>query len=191
MPVSQLILASASPRRVELLARVGIVPDRVQPADIDETPHKGELPAPHALRLAVEKARKIGQQQDTVVLAADTVVACGRRILPKSEDEATARHCLKLLNGRRHQVHTAVCVIDANGRETSIVVSTRVKFRLLEQGEIESYVASGEWHGKAGGYGIQGRAAAFVPWINGSYSAIVGLPQAETVRLLVGAGFKL
>ena len=185
----QLILASASPRRRELLAQIGVEPSVVQPADIDETPLKGELAAPYALRLACEKARAVARS-DAVVLASDTVVACGRRILPKAEDEHTARTCLKLLNGRRHQVHTAVCIINAQGKEYSTLVSTRVKFRLLEQWEIDSYITSGEWHDKAGGYAIQGRAAAFIPWINGSYSAVVGLPLAETARLLVSAGIR-
>lgn len=187
--IPQLILASASPRRRELLAQIGVVPDAVVPADIDETPQKNELAAPHALRLALEKARAVAVT-GKVVLASDTVVGCGRRILPKAEDERSVRFCLKLLNGRRHQVHTAVCVIDAQGKEQSTVVSTRVKFRLLEQWEIEAYIASGEWQGKAGGYAIQGRAAAFIPWINGSYSAVVGLPLAETSRLLASAGIK-
>lgn len=188
--IPQLILASASPRRRELLAQIGIVPDAVVPADIDETPRKGELAVAHALRLAVEKARAVAAE-GKVMLASDTVVGCGRRILPKAEDERTARACLKLLNGRRHQVHTAVCIINAQGKEYSTVVSTRVKFRLLEPWEIENYIASGEWHGKAGGYAIQGRAAAFIPWINGSYSAVVGLPLAETSRLLISAGIRM
>ncbi|MCH2547836.1 MAG: Maf family protein [Alphaproteobacteria bacterium] len=184
-----LILASASERRRELLAQIGIVPDTVQPADIDETPHKNELPAPHALRLACEKAQRVAQT-GAIVIASDTVVACGRRILPKAEDVHTAYQCFTLLNGRRHQVHTGVCVIDATGKQQSVVVSTRVKFRLLEKWEIAHYIASGEWQGKAGGYAIQGAAAAFIPWINGSYSAVVGLPLAETSRLLVSAGYK-
>lgn len=181
------ILASASPRRHELLGMIGVVPDAVEPADIDETPKKGELPAPHALRLAVEKARRM-QRKGAVVLASDTVVGCGRRILPKAEDDATVRTCLELLSGRRHQVHTGVCVIGAEGREASVLVSTRVKFRKLEAWEIDAYIRSGEGIGKAGGYGIQGLAAAFAPWINGSYHAVMGLPLAETHRLLVSAG---
>lgn len=183
------ILASSSPRRRELLAMIGLVPDAIEPADIDETPRKGELPAPHALRLAVEKARKMARN-GAVVLASDTVVGCGRRILPKAENPQMVRDCLKLLNGRRHQVHTGVCVIDAQGRESSVLVSTRVKFRLLEEWEIAAYIACGEGEGKAGGYAIQGRAAAFVPWINGSYHAVMGLPLAEASRLLVSAGVK-
>jgi septum formation protein len=185
----QFILASSSPRRRELLAMIGLVPDAIEPADIDETPRKGELPAPHALRLAEEKARKMARA-GAVVLASDTVVGCGRRILPKAENPQIVRECLELLSGRRHQVHTGVCVIDANGRESSVLVSTRVKFRKLEQWEIEAYLASKEGEGKAGGYAIQGRAAAFAPWINGSYHAVMGLPLAETSRLLVGAGIK-
>lgn len=181
------ILASASPRRRELLGMIGVVPDAVEPADIDETPQKGELPAPHALRLAEEKARKM-HRNGTVVLASDTVVGCGRRILPKAEDDATVRQCLQLLTGRRHQVHTGVCVIDAAGRAQSLVVSTRVRMRKLGNWEIDAYIASGEGLGKAGGYGIQGLAAAFIPWLNGSYHAVMGLPLAETYRLLVSAG---
>lgn len=181
------ILASSSPRRRELLALIGVTPDAIEPADIDETPQKGELPAPHALRLAEEKARKM-QRAGAVVLASDTVVGCGRRILPKAESDAEVRTCMELLSGRRHQVHTGVCVIDAAGRETSMVVTTRLKMRKLEKWEIAAYVASGEGIGKAGGYGIQGLASAYIPWINGSYHAVMGLPLAETYRLLVSAG---
>lgn len=189
MTSPRFILASSSPRRRELLKMIGYVPDAIEPADIDETPQKGELPAPHALRLAEEKARKMART-GVVVLASDTVVGCGRRILPKAEDPQMVRDCLKLLDGRRHQVHTGICVIDANGREQSMVVSTRVKFRKLEAWEIEAYLASKEGEGKAGGYAIQGLASAFIPWINGSYHAVMGLPLAETFRLLVSAGIK-
>lgn len=183
----QFILASSSPRRRELLAQIGVVPDAITPADIDETPLKGELPAPLALRLAIEKAEAVATA-GSVVLASDTVVSCGRRILPKAEDEATARKCLELLSGRRHQVYTAICVMDANGKRHSQLVTTRVKFRLLQPWEIDAYLATGEWLGKAGGYGIQGAAAAFIPWINGSYHAVMGLPLAETASLLVSTG---
>lgn len=189
MPSPQFILASSSPRRRALLEMIGYVPDAIEPADIDETPRKNELPAPHALRLAVEKARKVARP-GAVVLASDTVVGCGRRILPKAEDARMVRDCLGLLSGRRHQVHTGVCVIDAAGREQRVLVSTRVKFRKLEQWEIDAYVACGEGEGKAGGYAIQGMAAAFVPWMNGSYHAVMGLPLAESFRLLVGAGVR-
>lgn len=181
------ILASSSPRRRELLKLIGITPDAIEPADIDETPQKGELPAPHALRLAEEKARKM-QRAGAVVLASDTVVGCGRRILPKAESDAEVRECMELLSGRRHRVHTGVCVIDAAGRETSMVVTTRLKMRKLEKWEIAAYIASGEGIGKAGGYAIQGLASAYIPWINGSYHAVMGLPLAETYRLLVSAG---
>jgi septum formation protein len=181
------ILASSSPRRRELLKLIGITSDAIEPADIDETPQKGELPAPHALRLAEEKARKM-QRAGAVVLASDTVVGCGRRILPKAESDDMVRECMELLSGRRHQVHTGVCVIDATGRETSMVVTTRLKMRKLEKWEIAAYVASGEGIGKAGGYAIQGLASAYIPWINGSYHAVMGLPLAETYRLLVSAG---
>lgn len=189
MSSPQFILASASPRRKQLLAMIGYVPDAIEPADIDETPLKGELPAPHALRLAVEKARKM-HREGVVVLASDTVVACGRRILPKAETPKMVAECLKLLSGRRHRVHTGVCVIDAKGREASKVVTTAVKMHKLEQWEIDAYLTSGEGEGKAGGYAIQGRAASFVPWINGSFHAVMGLPLSETMRLLVGAGVK-
>lgn len=181
------ILASSSPRRRDLLAMIGVVPDAIEPSDIDETPHRGELPAPLALRLAIEKAQKM-QREGAVVLASDTVVSCGRRILPKAESKEQVRDCLRLLSGRRHQVHTGICVIDAQGRHNSKLITTAVKFRLLEDWEIEAYVACGEGEGKAGGYAIQGMAAAFIPWINGSFHAVMGLPLAETFRLLVSAG---
>ncbi len=186
------ILASASPRRLALLAQIGYTPDKILPADIDETPKKGEQAAVLCARLAEEKARYIGEtEKNGIILASDTVVACGRRILPKAEDEATARQCIKLLSGRRHQVHTAVAVMDANGTLTVKHVCTRVKFRHLQAWEIADYLASKEWDGKAGGYAIQGRAAAFIPWINGSYSAVVGLPLNETQNLLTSAGLKV
>lgn len=183
------VLASASPRRLDLLARIGIAPDAIDPAAIDEAPGKGELPRRHAARLAGEKAAAVrARHPDSVILAADTVVALGRRILPKAQDEATVRRCLALLSGRRHKVIGAVAVIGADGRSWRRLVTSTVKFKRLERGEIEAYIAGGEWQGKAGGYAIQGRAAALIPWIEGSYSNIVGLPLYETAQLLRSAG---
>ncbi len=187
---ARLILASASPRRRDLLAQAGITPDQVDPADIDETPGRTELPRPHAERLAVEKAHAVAiRHPDAFVLAADTVVGVGRRILPKTEDEAEARRCLALLCGRAHRVFTGVCLISPSGGIARRVVEARVKVKRLSEADIAAYIASGEWHGKAGGYAIQGRAAAFIPSISGSYSAIVGLPLAETTAMLAGAGY--
>lgn len=185
----KLILASSSPRRRDLLALIGIVPSAIDPADIDETVGKGELPAPHALRLAREKAAVVAARHaGSVVLAADTVVACGRRILPKAEDEATARLCLELLSGRRHRVYSGVCVIGADGREWTRTVQTAVIFKRLSEREIRAYLASGEWHGKAGGYGIQGLAALFVRELIGSHPNVVGLPIHEVGGMLQAAG---
>jgi septum formation protein len=186
---SDLILASASPRRRELLAQIGIVPVAVEPADIDETPLRGELPRAHAERLACAKAGAVAARHpDACVLAGDTVVACGRRLLPKAEDEATARRCLELLSGRRHRVYGGLCVIAPDGRRAERVVETVVAFKRLTEAEIAVYLASDEWRGKAGGYAIQGRAAAFVSFLSGSYSNVVGLPLHEVCQLLEGLG---
>ena len=186
----ELVLASASPRRVELLALVGIVPDRIEPADIDETPLPGETPPRLAARLAVGKALAVAERApEAVVLAADTVVAVGRRLLEKAADEAEAVRFLKLLSGRNHRVLTGVAVA-AGGKVRQRVAEARVTFKVLSDAEIAAYVASGEWKGKAGGYGVQGRAGAFVTRIVGSYPAIVGLPLHETVNLLAGAGWR-
>jgi septum formation protein len=186
-----LVLASASPRRLELLRQIGLPPDRIDPADIDETPRRGELPPQHAARLAAEKARAVQPRHPGgFVLGADTVVACGRRILPKPEDEGTARACLALLSGRRHRVHGAIALIDPNGHMASRLVLTLVAFKRLSATETAAYLASGEWRGKAGGYAIQGRAAALVHWISGSYSNVVGLPLFETAQLLHGRGYR-
>ena len=186
----RLILASASPRRLDLLRQIGISVDAVVPADIDETPAKGELPRELALRLAVAKARRVATDHaGDFVLAADTVVGCGRRILPKAENEDEARRCLRLLSGRRHRVLGGVCLITPDGRAVSRVVVTAVTFGRLEEADIAAYIASGEWHDKAGAYGIQGRAAAFVRRVNGSYSNVVGLPLFETANLLKGLGY--
>ena len=188
--MSILVLASASPRRLDLLRQIGIVPDRVDPADIDETPDRGELPAPHVVRLAEAKARAVGSRHSgAFILAADTVVACGRRILPKAEDEAAARACLELLSGRRHRVHGGVALITPSGDLAMRRVVSHVQFKRLSQPEIDAYLASGEWQGKAGGYAIQGRAAALVSWLSGSYTNIVGLPLYETAQLLAGRGY--
>jgi septum formation protein len=185
-----LVLASESPRRLALLAQAGIVPAAVQPAAIDETPLKAELPRAHALRLAAAKAKAAAaawRGEPALFLAADTVVACGRRILPKAESEADVRACLSLLSGRRHRVLTAVAVLVADSLKTRLV-ETGVTFKRLTETEIETYVRAGEGRGKAGGYAIQGRAEAFVRQLSGSYSNVVGLPLHETINLLRGCG---
>lgn len=187
----RLILASASPRRLELLAQIGIVPDQVVPADIDEQSRPRERPGDLAKRLALAKARAVaGRFSGDVILGADTVVARGRRVLPKAADEAQARQCLALLSGCRHRVYGAVCVIDGQGGEHRRLVMTAVMFKRLSESEIDQYIQGGEWRGKAGAYAIQGAAAAFVPKIIGSYSNVVGLALAETAALLQGLGIK-
>ncbi|HEX6440626.1 MAG TPA: Maf family protein [Stellaceae bacterium] len=185
------VLASASPRRLELLRQVGLMPDHIDPADIDETPRRGELPPGHAMRLAQEKAQAVvPRHPGAYVLAADTVVACGRRILPKTEDEASARSCLELLSGRRHRVHGALALVSPNGGLATRRVDSQVAFKRLSEAEIGAYLRTGEWQGKAGGYAIQGRAAALIRWISGSYSNVVGLPLFETTQLLAGRGYR-
>ncbi len=187
--LSPLVLASASPRRLDLLRQIGLIPGAVDPADIDETPLKGELPLPHAQRLAAAKAALVAPRHPgCFILAADTVVACGRRILPKALDERTARRCLDLLSGRRHRVQGGLALLSPDGALRVRVVTTTVTFKRLDRSEVDSYLASGEWHGKAGGYAIQGRAAAFVRALSGCYSNVVGLPLFETAQLLKGAG---
>lgn len=188
MAAAPLILASASPRRRDLLAQIGIVPDAIHPAEIDETPKPGELPRVLARRLAWEKAEAVSA--DGFVLAADTVVAVGRRILPKAETETEARDCLALLSGRTHRVFTGISVRGPDGRSAERTVVSRVEFKRLSEAEIEAYIATGDWQGKAGGYAIQGPAGAFIPSIQGSYSAIVGLPLYETRALLTGLGWR-
>ncbi|WP_095012896.1 Maf family protein [Tsuneonella mangrovi] len=185
-----LVLASASPRRRELLARLGITPDRVAPADIDETPHKAELPRDYARRMAREKS-EAAAEDSAFVLAGDTVVAAGRRILPKAEDEATARQCLELLSGRRHRVLSAIALRGPDGTVRERLSETTVRFKRLSDAELDAYLASGEWHGKAGGYAIQGAAEGLVAWIEGSHSGVVGLPLFETRALLRAAGFPI
>jgi septum formation protein len=183
------ILASASPRRLELLKQIGLRPDQVVPADIDETPLKNELPTAYARRIAAAKALKIAAlHKGAVILAADTVVGVGRRILPKTENENEARDCLELMSGRRHRVISAVSVVNAEGRQKTKLVVSVVRFKRLSEQEIVGYITSGEWKGKAGGYAIQGMAAAFIPFISGSHSNIVGLPLYETSALLKDAG---
>jgi septum formation protein len=189
---SRLVLASASPRRRELLLQIGVTPTAIDPADIDETPKPRETPASYARRIALAKAQPVAARHPgAFILAADTVVACGRRLLPKADDAATARRCLLLLSGRRHRVIGGIAVIAPNGRANLRVVTTQVSFKRLSPQEIEAYIASGEWQGKAGGYGIQGRAAALIPWIGGSYSNVVGLSLSDCVAMLRGAGFPL
>jgi septum formation protein len=186
----QLILGSASPRRAELLAQIGVVPFAVRPADIDETPLDGEYPRPYCQRLAREKALAIEAQGDELVLSADTIVAIGRRILGKPEDEAQARDFLRRLSGRRHRVVTAVA-LRHGGKITEKESVTILRMKQLTAHDIDAYIATGEWQGKAGAYGIQGYAGRFIPWINGSYTGVVGLPLTETAQLLESAGYPL
>ncbi len=175
------MLASASPRRRELLAQIGVIPERIVAPEIDETPRRYELPRDYVRRIARSKAVAVTGE---IVLAADTVVAAGRRILPKAETEAEARACLAILSGRRHRVLTAVVLAEASGQMRERLVDSVVTFATLTQAEIDGYVASGEWRGKAGGYAIQGEAARFIRFLSGSYSGVVGLPLFETARLL-------
>ena len=190
MPPPRLILASASPRRRELIARLGIVPCAIAAADIDESARKAELPRVYAQRMAHEKARAVAGG-DMHVLAGDTVVALGRRILPKTEDEQTARTCLKLLSGRRHRVLTAIALKSPDGCVRARLSETIVRFKPLSPEEVDAYIAGGEWYGKAGGYAIQGSAEGLIAWISGSHSGVVGLPLFETRALLKSAGFAL
>ena len=188
----RLILASASPRRLDLLARIGVEPDLIHPADIDESIPAGELPRAHAERLAREKAVAVAALfPDDLVLAADTVVAVGRRILPKVEDEATLRRCMALLSGRRHRVLTGVAIALPGGATRCKLVETMIAIKRLSPDEIDFYAAHGEWRGKAGGYALQGYGEVYVRHIAGSYSNVVGLPLAETRHLLKSAGYPL
>lgn len=190
MTASYLILASASPRRRHLLARLGVEPERIAPSDIDETPGKTELPRAYAQRMAREKAVAAASDEGHV-LAGDTVVAVGRRILPKAIDEAAARICLQLLSGRRHRVFSAIALRAPDGTIRERLSETIVKFKALSDDEIRSYLAGGEWDGKAGGYAIQGAAEGLIAWIKGSHSGVVGLPLFETRSLLKAAGFHI
>ncbi|MTH36424.1 septum formation inhibitor Maf [Paracoccus limosus] len=183
----RLILGSASPRRLELLAQIGIRPDAILPADIDETPRRGEDARDYTARMAREKAMAIAERAQGTILCADTSVVAGRQILGKPADADEAARFLRLLSGRRHRVLTAVA-LHHGGRLHERLVPTTIRLRPLSAAEIQAYVASGEWQGKAGGYGIQGRAGSFVLWLQGSYSAVVGLPLAETAMLLAHAG---
>ena len=183
-----LVLASSSPRRRELLAQIGGSPARIASPDIDETPRKGELPRDYALRMACEKAAAVARAEGEVVLAGDTVVALGRRILPRAADAAEVAQCLTLLSGRRHRVFSAIAVVDSQGALRTRLSETVLTFKRLHPAEIIAYVGEGEGEGKAGGYAIQGRAAVFVRWLAGSYSGVVGLPLAETAALLTAAG---
>lgn len=192
-----LILASESPRRLALLSQLSIVPDHILPADIDETPHKGELPRELALRLSIAKAEVAASHhshdKDRFIIAADTVVYCGRRLLPKATTPTMVTQCLKLLSGRRHKVVTAVAILHEGEKGRILrhrLVETIVKFKCFHPDEIAAYVESGEGIGKAGGYAIQGRAAGLVEWMSGSYSNVVGLPLYETRSLLVGMGWQ-
>ena len=188
----RLILASASPRRLDLLARIGVTPDAVIPADVDESVPKGELPRVHALRLARAKAEAVAAREpDALVLAADTVVAVGRRILPKVEDEATLRACLALLSGRRHRVLTGVALAAPGQELRTRLVETMIAMKRLSAEEVEFYAAHGEWRGKAGGYALQGYGEVYVRHIAGSYSNVVGLPLGETRLLLKAAGYAI
>lgn len=189
--IPQLTLASASPRRRELLGRLGIIPDAVIPADIDETPLKGELPRAYALRMGREKALAVAGSVAApgFVLAGDTVVAVGRRILPKTATEAEARACLELMSGRRHQVRSSVILRAPDGTMHERLSETAVCFKRLSHEEIAAYLAGGEWRGKAGGYAIQGAAEGLIAWIRGSHSGVMGLPLYDTRTLLKAAGF--
>lgn len=191
-----LVLASASPRRLSLLQQIGIEPDNLLPADVDETPKKFETPRELARRLAQAKAeaatavaRGRDDMREAMVLSADTVVAVGRRVLPKADLVEEAADCLRLLSGRTHRVYTGICLITAHGKARQRLVESRVRFKRLSSKDIESYLASGEWRGKAGGYAIQGLAGAFVVNLIGSYSGVVGLPLRETAALLEGEGY--
>lgn len=184
------ILGSGSPRRLDLLAQIGVTPDAIRAPDIDETPHKGELPRPYCVRMAREKVAAVTATPEDIVLCADTTVALGRRILGKPADAEEARSFLRLLSGRRHRVVSAVAVA-RGGQIWQRDVLSQVRMKSLSEAEIAAYLASDDWRGKAGAYAIQGPAGAFVPWMSGSFSAVVGLPLAETASLLVAAGYPL
>lgn len=191
MTVPALVLASSSPRRRDLLARLGVAPTRVASPDIDENPRKAERPRDYALRLAIEKAQAVERAGDEIVIAGDTTIALGRRILPPAETEVVQRDLLGKLSGRRHHALSAVCVIDAAGKVRTRLADTIVAFKPLTDAEIDDYIACGEGLGKAGGYAIQGRAEAFVRFISGTHSGVVGLPLFETRALLKAAGYPL
>jgi len=190
MSQPQLVLASASPRRLDLLAQIGIQPDLVSAADLDETPKKGELPASYARRLAIAKAEAVAATHYGIILAGDTVVACGRRILPKAETTDTASSCLQLLSGRQHRVYGGIALITGDRKLFVRVVCSQVKFRRLTENDIADALAFGDWQGKAGGYAIQGFAARYIRHISGSYSNIVGFSLFDVTALLNAAGYR-
>ena len=190
MSQTQLVLASASPRRLDLLAQIGVQPDLVCAADLDETPQKGELPAAYAHRIAVAKAQAVGAGHDGLILAGDTVVACGRRILPKAETADSASACLRLLSGRQHRVYGGIALITADQKLLARVVCSKVRFRRLNAVDIDACIAAGDWQGKAGGYAIQGFAARYIRYIDGSYSNIVGFSLYDVAALLDTAGYQ-
>ena len=188
--MTKLVLASASPRRQQLLSQIGVTPDAIQPADIDEVPHKAELPRLYTERMGLEKAQAVHVAGQFTV-AGDTVVSVGRRILPKAETDQEVVDCLKLMSGRAHHVMTSVCIISPDGQIGQRLNDTRVIMKRLSDDEIKAYLACGEGIGKAGGYAIQGRAGAFIKQISGSYTGVMGLPVYETANLLTGLGYRL
>lgn len=187
--MKRLVLASSSPRRRDLLARIGVEPDRIASPDIDETPRKGERPRDYALRMAIEKAQAVSREDGEIILAGDTSVSVGTRVLQQAADAEMQRGFLNLLSGRRHHVYSAVAVIDAEGRIRSRLTDSIVRFKRLGTEEMQAYIASGEGLGKAGGYAIQGRAEALIDWVSGTHSGVIGLPLYETRLLLRAAGY--
>ena len=190
MSQPQLVLASASPRRLNLLAQIGVRPDLVSAADLDETPQNGELPAAYARRIAKAKAQAVGAGHDGLILAGDTVVACGRRIIPKAETADSASACLRLLSGRQHRVYGGIALITADQRLMLRVICSKVRFRRLNAADIDACIAAGDWQGKAGGYAIQGFAARYIRYIDGSFSNIVGFSLYDVAALLDAAGYQ-
>ncbi len=190
-PDLELVLASSSPRRRDLLARIGVEPTRIASPDIDETPHKAEIPRLYALRMAQEKAVAVERGENEIILSGDTTVAVGRRILQQATDADMQRVFLTLLSGRRHHVLSAVCVVDAQGQARTKISDSIVRFKRLGQNEIDAYIATGEGLGKAGGYAIQGRAESLIDWMAGSHSGVIGLPLYETRLLLKSAGYRV
>ena len=198
MSISKLVLASGSPRRLQLLQQIGVEPDFLSPVDADETPLKGEVPRSLAKRLSLEKAKlaferisKSEEMRGAYILTADTVVGLGRRILPKAETQEDALYCLQLLSGRNHRVYTSITLTNPKGTMAHRLIESRLRFKRLSREETEDYIASGEWQGKAGGYAIQGIAGAFIVKLIGSYTNVVGLPLYQTVNLLAGNGFNI
>jgi len=191
MSLPELVLGSSSARRKDMLARIGVFPDRTTSPDIDENPFKGELGRDYAVRMAQEKAAAISRSENEIVIAGDTSVVIGRRILPQAENPELQRGFLKLLNGRRHIVYSAVCVIDRKGVSRCKLSITNIRFKRLTDHEMQSYIESGEGIGKAGGYAIQGRAEALINWMQGSYSGVIGLPLYESRILLQNAGYPI